>query len=376
MNPLGRILRMGRNLFGRMQSEAALLPRCFAPRDGKPRAIFFLSGPLEGASLLRGQCLADALTGYGWHTIVVPWTIKRGGRARMVRLFRPDILIFQQCRHPLNDVHMTFGLPYVVDTDDADFHLHALPGLPERLDRMVRGAAGVIAGSRYLRDHHRARNAKVAVVWTGTPTSTAPWPTHRERSANGTPILTWAQAQPLSYARELDFVVALEKRLRTAGSHHRLRFYGIDTDAARTELAARFGPESDLEMLPTLEYQDFLASLREVAVGLSPIVAQSEFSRGKSFGKILGYLDAGVPVVTSDEADHALFFTPESGVVSNDPAVWEQSVLALLADPDRRERMAEHAAETFRARLSIDAAARQVDRFLRTLLPTPCGERR
>jgi glycosyltransferase involved in cell wall biosynthesis len=142
----------------------------------------------------------------------------------------------------------------------------------------------------------------------------------------------------------------------------------LDTEAERTALARRFGPETDLELLPTLDYDPFLASLREVAVGLCPLIADSPFSRGKSFGKILGYLHAGVPVVASDAADHAVFFTPDAGVVSNDLAVWEAAVRTLLADPKARDAMATRADALFRERLSIEAAARLTDRFLRELI--------
>ena len=112
----------------------------------------------------------------------------------------------------------------------------------------------------------------------------------------------------------------------------------------------------------------FLASLRDVAVGLSPIVAASPFSQGKSFGKILGYLDAGVPVIASDEADHALFFTAESGVVSNDPAVWEAAVARLLDDGAARAAMAGAARADMQRRLSVAAAAARLDGVLRGLL--------
>jgi hypothetical protein len=105
-----------------------------------------------------------------------------------------------------------------------------------------------------------------------------------------------------------------------------------------------------------------------VAVGLSPLVTQSPFSRGKSFGKVLGYLDAMVPAVVADAADHARFFTPQSGVVSNDLETCVQAVAMLLADPEAREKMAQTAFADYQKTLSLKAAASRTDVFLRSVL--------
>ncbi|MEY8842268.1 hypothetical protein AB9K41_24835, partial [Cribrihabitans sp. XS_ASV171] len=59
-----------------------------------------------------------------------------------------------------------------------------------------------------------------------------------------------------------------------------------------------------MELKPFMSYDEFLASLRDVAVGLSPVHPDSDFSKGKSFGKILAYLDAKVPVICSEAVDH------------------------------------------------------------------------
>jgi glycosyltransferase involved in cell wall biosynthesis len=113
-----------------------------------------------------------------------------------------------------------------------------------------------------------------------------------------------------------------------------------------------------------MPYGQFLASLDDVAVGLSPICADNDFSRGKSFGKVLAYLDRGVPVVASDEADHSLFFEPDTGVITNDPALWVQAILNLLDDPGRRQSMAERALVALEDPLSVEAAAQKVHRVL------------
>jgi hypothetical protein len=73
-------------------------------------------------------------------------------------------------------------------------------------------------------------------------------------------------------------------------------------------------------------------------------------------------------VIFSDEAKDALFFRPESGVVSNDPAVWIRAVCGLLDNPDRRQSMVDAAYGHYLGRLTITAAADRVDAFLRDIL--------
>lgn len=366
MTSAGGLADKVRNKLSAFAAELHLWRIARADPKKRPRVLFFPSGAREGASLLRAYNISEALCDLGWLAAAVPGTVNLSGRERIIRRFGPDLLVFQQCRHPLNDGDLSFGIPYVVDTDDADFHLN-IPGLLERLQRSVRGARGVIAGSRYIRDYHERFNSNVAVIWTGTPPSAHPWPSHVERTGSS-PIVAWAQTRPLDYAKELEFVVQVDSRLRDAGSRHRLRLYGVDSDAERTELSRRFGLDCPLELLPTLSYDRFLGSLRQVSLGLCPLIAESPFSRGKSFGKILAYVTSGVPVIASDAADHALFFDAGAGVVSNDAGMWERAAHALLADPDKRDCMAERAEALLRDRLSLDAAAALTDRFLRNLL--------
>ena len=344
---------------GHRLREAAVLPQALSRGRG-PRIAFFPSSTREGASLLRAWNMAEALRPLGWQTLVVPMQLEAGQRRRLMRLFAPDVILFQQCRHPLNDADHAMGLPWVLDCDDADF---LDPAMTPRLEATAKGALGVVCGSRFIRDWAVGLNAQAEVIWTGTPVSPAPPPDQRSRG----PVVAWAQASPMGYPMELAFVQALTARLWARGLRFRLRLYGV-APAEEAALRAGFAPGAELELLPLMGYGAFLASLRDVAVGLSPIIAASPFSQGKSFGKILGYLDAGVPVIASDEADHALFFTAESGVISNDPAVWEAAVARLLGDGAARAAMAGAARADMVRRLSVAAAAGRLDGVLHGVL--------
>lgn len=358
------------NGLARLRDEASLHRRGLAHARSsghRPRVLFFPSAGPEGASLLRGYNMAEELAGRGWLSASVSPLIGRRGRQRVIALFRPDLLVFQQCRHALNGPEAAFGVPFVLDTDDADFYL-TIPGLPERLERTSRNAAGVIAGSRFLRDWHAGRCPRTTVIWTGSPVSAGPRTPHLQRAADGPPVLVWAQAKPLAYEQELAFVARLAAQLVDAGLAFTLRFHGVDAEAEATALRQMMPAGLSVQTLPTLPYGDFLRSLDDAAVGLSPIVASSPFSRGKSFGKILGYLDAKVPVIASDEADHRLFFDGRNGVATNDPGAWIAAASRLLRDPAMRQQMADAAFADFQRRLSLAAAADRTDAFLRMLI--------
>lgn len=354
-----RLVSRLKSYAGHRAREAALYPTALRRRQA-PRIIFFPSSVKEGASLLRAYNIAAELRQMGWQTLVVPAQLELVQRKRLIRIFRPDALFFQQCRHALNDAAFSFDVPFVLDIDDADF---LSPHMHDRLARTCREARGVIAGSRFVADWCRQHNARTTIVWTGTPLHSRPRPNHADRP----PVIAWAQASPTGYPAELEFVRRVHERLTARGAQFQLRLYGIDDAVQRQDIVERFGGATNIETRPLMDYDAFLSSLQDVAIGLSPIISSSPFSRGKSFGKILGYLDAKVPVIASDEADHALFFSARSGVVSNDPDAWIEAALALLADPERRNAMANAAFEAYRHRLSTRAAAQRVDGFLRDL---------
>lgn len=238
------------------------------------------------------------------------------------------------------------------------------PRLHDRLVQTCSRARGVIAGSRFIADWCLHHNPETTVIWTGTPVTPGRRPEHRQRP----PVIAWAQSTPLKYPAELAFVRDFCWRMSGAAVEFKLRLYGVDTEEERQRLAMQFGFLRDrLETFPFMNYQRFVRSLYDVSIGLSPIIPESRFSRGKSFGKILAYLDAKVPSIVSDEADHALFFTHESGIVSNDIQDWISGAQKLLAFPDMRDRMADAAFERFREQLSTDATATQVACFLERL---------
>ena len=349
-------IRAIRSFGGRVLREAALYPDMLTARKS-PRVAFFPCSGRSQSDLLRGYNISDCLRQMGWGSIVVPMHLTQSQRSRVLKVFRPDVVILRTSRHELNRVKYFKGYKVILDLDDADF-FH--PPMRDAITETAQQADGVICGSRFVQDWAREHNSNTTVIWTGTPVSKGPWPPQKERSR----IVTWAQSDPLIYNHEFDLVEMIVINAAQAGLDFRFRFYGWEFPHDHPKLARMRSAGVEPELIPTLPYEAFIASLREVAVGLSPVHPDSDFSKGKSFGKILAYIDAKVPVICSDAVDHALFFTSASGVVSNNANVWIDQVGDLLDNPARRQSMVDKAHADLGARLSVETFARLMSAFM------------
>ena len=329
------------------------------PRGRRPLAVFLPCEGRVGAALLRIYAVAEALGPLGWRCLVMPPKMTLAQRKRLLARATPDVLVMQGARHALNRPAFYPGLPIVYDMDDADFHLPHLAG-------PVRAAMGdvdvVTAGSRYIADWCRGAGAgEVEVVWTSAPVS------ERQRPPQDTrpPVIAWAQTRPQTYQREAALVRVVTARLAAERPGLRLRLYdrqkGDDPGFAESFKADGLS----VEWVKSASYRDYLASFDDVCLGLAPLCPQAPFSRGKSFGKVLAYLDREVPVLASDMGEHGAFFRPGLGVLSNDPTVWVVQADRLLGDSAARARMALAARDAFEARLTTRATAHQFERILR-----------
>jgi glycosyltransferase involved in cell wall biosynthesis len=174
----------------------------------------------------------------------------------------------------------------------------------------------------------------------------------------------------MSYPNEASFVIEVLSILKTLVGEFTFSIYADDGGAAYAAFAKRFRDLGiEVETRPYMSYANFLDSLEEVAVGLAPLIDTDGFSGGKSFGKILAYLDRGVPVVTHPVVDHPLFFrNGTNGFMVTTARQWAETIARLLADPDLRQEIADNARNDFQSRLSIDVAADRVDAVLNRVL--------
>jgi glycosyltransferase involved in cell wall biosynthesis len=346
---------------GHRGREALVHAKRLRSGNSQRRVVIFPSFPGAGdAADLRAIALVPELEKLGWRTTLVPSQLELIQRKRILKWERPDVVLLQQSRHEFNHPKYYENEACVFDADDADIFD---PRCTDRVIECCRGSAGVIAGSRTLASKFRLYNPNVSVVWTGTylkpQTRPAPEP-------GSLPVVTWAHSHPLGYPKEAEFVRQVILRL-AARTRFRFYFYGVKPDL-RNETEAYLEPMRQagvaVELFENMEYRKFADSLTRVAVGLHPVDIETpnSFSQGKSFGKLLAYMAAGVAVVTTNGIDHPLFFRDGvNGVLlDNDPESWAEACARLLEDPETRERIVQAATADFQRRLSTARAAQLV----------------
>lgn len=334
-------------------------------RGRGPLAVLLPSGPPEGAALLRIYNMADALRSLGWRTAVLPAKLSLAARRRYLAAAGPDVVVMQGARHDLNRPHLYPDQRIVYDIDDADFHL---PHLAAPVSQAMTAVAAVMAGSRYIADWALKHGAPAAhVIWTGTPPSLRPRPPQAGRG----PVVAWAQTRPMTYRRE----AALVSRVMAGVAQHcpgvTLRLYDRRPGDDPGFAAGFQHPGLSVDWRDAQPYEAYLATFDDVALGLAPLCPETPFSRGKSFGKVLAYLDSDVPVVGSAAGEHRAFFTPATGVITNDVDIWIDEIRHLLTAPAARQRLADAARRDFARHLSVEAAAAGVVGVLDAVIGRP-----
>jgi glycosyltransferase involved in cell wall biosynthesis len=357
-------LRRVRSVISRYARESLLLLSGLKRSQGQP-TVLVLPGETraDGAANLRGYLIADELRHLGWNAYTCHKNLTLAQRKRAIRLLRPDVLLMQMARHPLNRPTL-YDVPAVFDIDDADY-------VDERRRADVISAlencAAVIAGSRAIADFCKKYSDRVEVVWTGAPVSSG----RPQPQADRPLIVAWAALYPSRLAAEAQFIrdVLRATTKRTTDFHFLL--YCDDGSVEYRRFADRFRAVGiNVVTRPLIaDYSRFLSSLDKVAVGLAPLVDIEGFSGGKSFGKVLAYMDRGVPVLTHPVADHPLFFeSGKNGYMAQSAKGWAKVIADLLANPAERQRIADAARQDLSKRLTTYEAATRVDGVLRSVL--------
>jgi len=333
----------------------------------RPAVVIFPGGPRRSSSsYLRAWILGDELERQGWRALVVPEVLSLAQRRRIVRLEQPDVILLQQTRHPLNQPSLYAPIPCVIDADDGD---HMDPRHSERIARWVGEAAAVVGGSRFVANW-MAQHCKgpARVIWTCTPraaTASKTPPAERE------PIVAWAHDTPLGYPHEAELMqkvfIGVAQRTRAI-----FWLFGTQEEEASGWFAPIRAAGGTCVAVPRVPYEQYLEKVAEAAVGLQPVCLESEFCRGKSFGKVLAYLNGQVANVASNNVDHPLFFRHgENGyLVENTVEDWVDAIVKLLEDRQHRQDVALAGYRDFEQRFGYEVFGRlMIDVFKLVMRP-------
>lgn len=336
-----------------------------------PRVMIFASSDAwEGSSKLRAFEVGPVLQKLGWRVTLVPKHLEVSQRLRILKLEKPHILLFQKGRSKAHfpayySAATAAGTRVVFDLDDADY---VSPDQALQCEALCRAAVLVTAGSHNVQTWCKQFCSNTHVLWTGTPAAHLSTPAPASQRA---PILTWAQMSPMKYRREAAIVLEGLERIADKAAFT-FRLYGVppEDEAQTSDYFARLREHGvRVQIMPFMPYGQFIDSLRECAAGLHILSSQSAFAEGKSFGKVLAYLSAGVPTIASNMHENPHFFKHDhNGLLATTPQEVAAASLALLTKPTLRDALATNAWTDFQSHLTIDAVGKRLDGLLRQVL--------
>lgn len=224
--------------------------------------------------------------------------------------------------------------PYVVDYDDALFHRYDMSTNPlvrrmlgRKIDRIMHGAACVIAGNRYLAARAaQAEAARIEII----PTVVDDQRYATMRHADGRqPVIGWIGSPATEH-----YVLDIRDVLEQVCIRHNARLLLI---GARAEVANQFG-----SVVPEVEVWSEASEAAMIArmdIGIMPL-RDSPWERGKCGYKIIQYMACGLPVVASPVgANVDIVHHGENGFLATDAAAWRDGLEQLIVSPSLRTRM-------------------------------------
>lgn len=327
----------------------------------RPLILVSVSDSVSGfSSELRGKNLVQLWYSQGINAVLVPPQLEITQRHRLARWLKPDVVIHQTFRIEGNDPSIYPNAVNILDLDDADF---LDPRIQATMEDRLKLCDGGIGGSRYTEAWIKTIINDSTVVWTGSKQCQ---PIVKSSSGSENNIV-WAITSPLDNPVEAEFIKGV---LAKCSKKNTFTFTVIgkgQSQNIQSFFAPALGEKNKFVHYPFLPYDNFLSVLANATVGLAPLFEQeNNFNKGKSFGKILAYLTAGVPVVTTFAADHELFFEDGvNGFISNVPEHWVESIEKLLTDQKLREAIRVKSSIDYNNRLSLEEYSERVLDYIR-----------
>ncbi|MEW9624791.1 glycosyltransferase family 4 protein [Rhodanobacter geophilus] len=224
--------------------------------------------------------------------------------------------------------------PYVVDYDDALFHKYDLSPSPlvrrmlgRKIDRVMRGAACVVAGNRYLAARAAQAGAtRIEVIPTVVDEKRYAVVNHADGHR---PVIGWI-GSPATEEYLLDSREVLQQVCASHGAH--LLLVG-----PRTEIVGRF--DGIVPEVAAWSEDSEAATIARMDIGIMPL-RDGPWERGKCGYKIIQYMACGLPVVASAVgANVDIVRHGEDGFLATEAAAWQDGLERLILSRPLRTRM-------------------------------------
>jgi glycosyltransferase involved in cell wall biosynthesis len=325
--------------------------------NGK-RILFISKGENDPSTRYRGLAYFSALSSDGWEPEHI--TVRDNPLLRLKllkRANRADVVVI---------LRKTFSAPYlsmlslcsrrlVFDLDDAIFcrsngAISRTRG--NRFARMASRCRQVWAGNEYLAAASRQFNRAVTIL----PTSLGPGKYLIEAEKPAKHIdLVWIGSR--STRKYIETGLPALENLAENLPHIRLKIVA-DFDLKSERLSTIAVPWSK-------ENEAF--ALSSAHIGIAPM-PDNPWTRGKCGLKVLQYMAAGLPVVSStagvngEIVEHGV-----TGFLADSAEAWQKAIEALINEPDLRRVMGEAGRKRVKEQYSVDVTYSKMARALDSL---------
>lgn len=208
---------------------------------------------------------------------------------------------------------------YVLNFDDDIFLRYGAE--PNKLDRLVSGAAGVICANDFLLE--RVKRYQKNVLKVPTAVDLTKYRLAARAAAHALPdkpLAVWI-GTPVTYRY-------LQDAAENLRAMYRARPYELRVVASKD-----LPPIDGLEMTFYNWSEAGEAKLiAEADFGIMPLPADDAFAAGKSAYKIIQYFACGLPVIASPVGENCLVLTPECGILADTPEEWAKAI-CRITDP-------------------------------------------
>ena len=298
------------------------------------------------------------------------WAVVKGVFLRFLLMFRLGSfskVFIQREAAPLGPPFFEWVItklwkkPLIYDIDDAiwlpnyalaNASLHQLK-MYSKVDSIMKWSSLIIAGNDFLAERGRQFNANVIIIPTIVDTQDYHFPIKGDRQSKAKEItLGWTGTH--STNRFIEHIAPVLERL---AERHEFRLLIISNKR----------PDMTLK---NLEYRDWslakeISDLREMDIGLMPMIADFDFAEGKCGFKAIQFMALEIPViigglgVNSQIVQHGV-----NGYICDTMEEWERSLDEVLSNPEKLKELAKKGRETIVAKYSLESQAK---RFIQSL---------
>jgi glycosyltransferase involved in cell wall biosynthesis len=248
------------------------------------------------------------------------------------------------------------------DFDDAGFAVEPwetkprgmAPGSPptiKRLNAVLKRARGVVAGNEFLASYASQYNGAVHVL--PTPVDTGGASPADAGGAVGTGRIGWlGTSKNLFYLKRIGPALGGIRRAFPDARLSVLSNAEADIDGITVENVP-WSPQREAEWL------------RSIDVGIMPL-ENDDWSRGKCAFKLLQYMAAGLPTVSSPVGMNAeVIEDGVNGMLAATEEQWSRKIVSLLESPGLRKEMGAKARRTVEQKYSLEVCRRRMEEILR-----------